>query len=455
MKKKGLALLLVVLMLMMPMTALADDALPVGVQINGTDMYFAESMDDTWADLFRYVSDKPVIIKEDRSYLPVDTLRQIFGVEKIDALQTMLQDVSFVEKDALYMPVALVADTLGVEVGWDSVNRTVILLDKDYYREQLSGMFTLMERYAKENALDFGSTVKTEGTLHFALDMTTYDNETGAPAQTLPVTVTVDTSALSSGTKANLDAAVEMDVEALLAAIAQAEDSDMGLAMLLPYFEQFHVAYRMDLETGALYLKSELFLLLGGDADTWYSIYLEDIMEDAEYDAYLKLLQQGAYAEQAADIEAVILSMIDEIPMDDIYAVPNNLQALEILYDLFGDDNFEKTKDGYINDQWDDTFYFKVALTEQANTINGIELVFASRDVAEEALGGSILAQLKQQDTVYTLKFRLRLDSELGEYLRMQADGKWVYHQTGDIPLTAPQDGEMTADLVEMLEGAA
>lgn len=135
MKKKGLALLLVVLMLMMPMTALADDALPVGVQINGTDMYFAESMDDTWADLFRYVSDKPVIIKEDRSYLPVDTLRQIFGVEKIDALQTMLQDVSFVEKDALYMPVALVADTLGVEVGWDSVNRTVILLDKDYYRE--------------------------------------------------------------------------------------------------------------------------------------------------------------------------------------------------------------------------------------------------------------------------------------------------------------------------------
>ncbi|MBO5429236.1 MAG: hypothetical protein J6A10_04655, partial [Peptococcaceae bacterium] len=103
----------------------------------------------------------------------------------------------------------------------------------------------------------------------------------------------------------------------------------------------------------------------------------------------------------------------------------------------------------------DDTFYFKVALTEQANTINGIELVFASRDVAEEALGGSILAQLKQQDTVYTLKFRLRLDSELGEYLRMQADGKWVYHQTNDIPLTTPQDGEMTADLVEMLEGAA
>jgi len=454
MSKKWLASILVIVMLFMPVTALAEDTAPVGVQINGTDMYFAESMDGAWVELFRYVSDKPVVIKEDRAYLPMNVLLQVLGVEDAEAMKAQLQSASFIEDEVLYVPVRLMAESLGAEVGWDGQNRAVIILDKEHYREQLSDMFTLLEQYASDTALAPGSTVKTEGTLHFSLDMTTYDNETGEPVQVLPVTATIDTSALSNVTKANLDAAVRLEMDNLLALMAQAEDADMGMVMLLSYFEQFHVSYKLDLETGSLYLKSELFMLLGGDADTWYSIYLEDFMEDVEYDAYLKVLQESIDAENKADIEAAVLSMIDEIPLDDVYAVPSNLQALEMIYDLFGDDNFEVYKDGYINERWDSTFYTKVALLEQYGKMNGLEFMFASRDVAEDALGGSILLQMKQQNHVYTVKFALKLDSELGEYLNMQADGKWVYSQSDKEPLTTLQDGESTANLVTMLESA-
>ncbi len=455
MKKKLIAVLLCVCLLMMPVTAFAEPIEPVGVQINGIDVYFAESTDDAWAELFRYVSDKPVLICDDRAYLSADFLLPALGDEDMDAVKEQLKDVSFMEEDTLYVPVRLVAEALDIEVGWDSANRTIIILDKENYLEQLSGEFTLLERYGKEGTLVPGSNMKVEGTLHFALNMTTYDNETGEAAQNLPVTVTVDTSALSSGTKANLNAAISLEIEDFLAAMAQAEDANLDMAMMLQYFQQFHVAYILDLEQGNLYLKSELFMLMGGDADTWYSIYLEDLVEDADYDAYLKLLEQSKAAEKTLDMEAAISSLIDEIPMDDAYAVPSNLQALEMIYDLFADDNFEKTKDGYINAMWDNVFYTKVALTEQSGKLNGMELVFATRDVAEEDLGGSVLLTIKQQGNVCTIQMKTRMDSELGEYLNMQLDGKWVYSQSADAPLTVPQDGEIVADLVTMLEAAA
>lgn len=377
----------------------------IEIQINGEDMHFTE--DGYWRQKADgYSSDVRPIMKDDHVYIPFRAVFEALGADisydtahktvtaqretrtisfRPDAANYVMNGVSvatdqpaFVQNGRIYVPVRFASQALGVAVGWDGDNRTVIILDKEKLIQRYRGQFKILKQYLQHWDFLADNNFALQGTFTMQTQLDASDYEDEAP-DLVPLKLNVEMNALTSYASVNLNTVIQLDLETLLKKVWGAGSIDQEMLRFISKLKQFQVQCILDLEKGKIYLKSDLLDLLEGERNAWYCITLQDYLDDEEYDELLQMLQestQGQRQRLKVDLDDLIQEYISALPVDNIYTARKTLRLLQAAYRFVGDNSLGKTADGYVHsvggteEDYESNLKF---LTDQ-NTVTGIQL---------------------------------------------------------------------------------
>ena len=158
----------------------------VNIQINGENMYFTDGeADDWWSQYAAYTSDVRPVMKDDRVYIPFRAVFEALGAEVaydaasktvtakrsnrtvsftagqpqyvMDGVTIPMDAQAFVQDGRTFVPVRFASQALGAAVGWDSENRTVVILERNKYIKRYQGKFTVLNKYLQHWDLGEGN----------------------------------------------------------------------------------------------------------------------------------------------------------------------------------------------------------------------------------------------------------------------------------------------------------
>ena len=160
----GMICLLLVLLLV-PGQALAADSPEIGVQLNGEAVEFTDAapvnengrvyvpfravFEALDAKVDYRADDGQIMAEKDGTNVIFKVQQNTVTVDNGNANTITIDAPPFIRDGRTYVPVRFAAQTLGLEVGWDSASSTVVMLDKAELKEAAKGQYTLMDNYLK------------------------------------------------------------------------------------------------------------------------------------------------------------------------------------------------------------------------------------------------------------------------------------------------------------------
>lgn len=452
----------------------------VNVQINGEELYVTEGKDDEWAQYYTYTSDAAPIIKDGRTYIPFRAVFEALGADVSynasaktvtakrgertvsfavgqnqyisNGVTVQMDAQTFVQNGRTFVPVRFASQALGAAVGWDADDRTVVILERDKFINRYKGQFTVLEQYIKHWDFVGEQNLALTGSFNFNMTVTDEDYETGRKTE-IPMALTMELQSLTSDTRVNYDAAVKLDLDKLVE-LAEQEFGpvDEEIMQILSTIKQFRVQYILDIETGTLYLKSELLDLMQGQKNAWYSVALKDYMETEEYQQYVEMMPQLMDELQkqaeALTVDDVVRIWVEAADINDAYDVSSTVELLDGMYRICGDKNLGKTSEGYVHSvgSEEDSMIGKVTFLTRQDKVAGLQLLLDSTSVLDDEFVCHF--KLHEENHVLTLTGNLNVS----DMLVLNCDGTWTYTATDEEPIAKPQDGGPIHDLMALLE---
>lgn len=458
----------------------AAEKAKVNVQINGEELYVTEGKDDEWAQYYTYTSDAAPIIKDGRTYIPFRAVFEALGADVSynasaktvtakrgertvsfavgqnqyvsNGVTVQMDAQTFVQNGRTFVPVRFASQALGAAVGWDADDRTVVILERDKFINRYKGQFTVLEQYIKHWDFVGEQNLALTGSFNFNMTVTDEDYETGRKTE-IPMALTMELQSLTSDTRVNYDAAVKLDLDKLVE-LAEQEFGpvDEEIMQILSTIKQFRVQYILDIETGTLYLKSELLDLMQGQKNAWYSVALKDYMETEEYQQYVEMMPQLMDELQkqaeALTVDDVVRIWVEAADINDAYDVSSTVELLDGMYRICGDKNLGKTSEGYVHSvgSEEDSMIGKVTFLTRQDKVAGLQLLLDTTSVLDDEFVCHF--KLHEENHVLTLTGNLNVS----DMLVLNCDGTWTYTATDEEPIAKPQDGGPIHDLMALLE---
>ena len=452
----------------------------VNVQINGEELYVTEGKDDEWAQYYTYTSDAAPIIKDGRTYIPFRAVFEALGTDVSynasaktvtakrgertvsfavgqnqyisNGVTVQMDAQTFVQNGRTFVPVRFASQALGAAVGWDADDRTVVILERDKFINRYKGQFTVLEQYIKHWDFVGEQNLALTGSFNFNMTVTDEDYETGRKTE-IPMALTMELQSLTSDTRVNYDAAVKLDLDKLVE-LAEQEFGpvDEEIMQILSTIKQFRVQYILDIETGTLYLKSELLDLMQGQKNAWYSVALKDYMKTEEYQQYVEMMPQLMDELQkqaeALTVDDVVRIWVEAADINDAYDVSSTVELLDGMYRICGDKNLGKTSEGYVHSvgSEEDSMIGKVTFLTRQDKVAGLQLLLDTTSVLDDEFVCHF--KLHEENHVLTLTGNLNVS----DMLVLNCDGTWTYTATDEEPIAKPQDGGPIHDLMALLE---
>ncbi len=450
-KMKQVCLLLVLLVcLLLPATAFAADN-PIALQLNGTALQF---------------TDAAPVLEDGRVYVP---FRAVF--EALDAAvdydldtkaitaqkgDTMVQFVigdtditvndktvttdaaSFVRNGRTYVPVRFAAQSLGLTVGWDSKAQTVVMVDKAALKEGIKGQYTLMEKYMAYSREFSKEPLAVKGNIKF--DMQVADGN-GADAVMIPVNGTMTMDGISTAEVASMDMAVALDMSQLQAALEKAGELTAEDKAVLEQMKAFDMQVIANLQTGKVYIKSQLLALSDLDGDAWYVMDLNALGAASGMDMTALLASvSGSYESQMA-------AMIDALPASDAASCAMLLQTVS----QYQDKNFQTSGNNYAATMKQEAEGTAVAMTLTLKTDG--DKVTGYQQAMSMYMGTAPIMTMKADQTGKQSTMEMTMNME--GVMTMKMSGDMTYSATAEKPQAAPAAGESVIDLMQTLNSAA
>lgn len=450
----------------------------VNIQINGENMYFTDGeADDWWSQYAAYTSDVRPVMKDDRVYIPFRAVFEALGAEVaydaasktvtakrsnrtvsftagqpqyvMDGVTIPMDAQAFVQDGRTFVPVRFASQALGAAVGWDSENRTVVILERDKYIKRYQGKFTVLNKYLQHWDLGEGN-LALQGNLEFALQMSGTDWKTGEQMD-IPINLTMEIQELTSEDVVNLEAAVKLDMDKLVALLQREGALDAKAVTILNAFKDFRLQYILDVSKGKFYLKSELLDLLEGQKNAWYSVDIADYLEEDGYAEYQQIIAealQEAGQQRDLDMEALVAALVNDISVTDSDEVESMIGFLDGMLHVVGDQSLGKTAEGYERsmERADWGYGAKLVFQGDKNAITGLKL---TAEYADDA--SSFHFVLEEQDHV--IQFVITGSTEEGEtVVTLNCSGQLAYSITDAEPVRTPEDGSPVYDLLKLIE---
>ena len=427
------------------------------------------------SDLYRkeYRSDVAPVMKEGRVYIPFravfealdatvayDSQTETVTAQRdkrtvsftagqsryvMDGVTIDMDAQAFVQDGRTFVPVRFASQALGVSVGWDSTNRTVVIIDKVKLAEQYKNDFTALDKYLQH--WDFGdSNVALQGTINLQMRMLEYQDDVKKISD-VPVEMTAEVTQLSSDDKENMNVAVTLDLAALINQMRQEGSIDEEGLQMLRQLKEFELQYILDYSKGCVYVKSELMKLVDGDADTWYSIGLEDYLEDSEYQEYVQLFADAMDRADEMGMGEYLAQEIADLSVTDAEETAETMGTLRMMKKTVSDTALEKIAEGqYLMYLYEDGTEATLILKGEKEALNAADL-----SVHHHIYETCILFTLNEKNNI--VNFTVRLDEDYDEEETLiTCDGQLKYTATDEVPVSQPEQGSKVADLAELLE---
>lgn len=407
--------------------AFAADAKGIQVQYNGENLMLTETVKNVngrivvpfreifeilGADVTYDPKTKTVLAKtEEReiSFVPGGTEIKIVknGITSIKKMDV----ASFIDKQLglTYIPVRYVAASMGYSVGWDSAEKTVVIIDPDTLFANADTDFSIISKLMKSD-LDLEKPYATTG--NFSMSIKT-DAEPGSIMPGLDFSAAGSMSGVQQKSNADLTMKLAFQFDKMLAQLTEEEKTQMQ--PLLDMFKETTMKIKMDGETGETYMNSSLFSALDPTVgpNTWYRMNVYDTYEQMGID--LKSIANMGYSDvKISEMLAASLSSME-------YAEVSTYQDIKTTYafakNLIGDDAFSKrTAGSYVtytlnlNQNSVLAAMTKTALTEGVS-LDTLDLTELGDQLKNSSLNAEIMIKDKAGSLqAYSLKGSLALE---------------------------------------------
>ncbi len=453
--------------------ALADEAAPIHVQLDGQELTFTDAVPQ---------------VKDQRTFLPFRAVLEAMGA-KVDyegsvitavrgdtkLTMTLDQTTATVTKDGVdsvitmdvapyvdpatwrtYVPVRFAAQAFGCAVGWDQEAQTAIVIDVDKLLGQaLEGKsFTYLEKLA---ALD-GKYDEGIWDMDAKMDM-----DVSASGVTL-IGVDADVTGTTQGTdKVDMDMGVKMDMTGLIQMLSAMSNEAMDaedLAMLDALkTEGITMSMRGDMTTGKLYMNMDLSVMgeeVAAEIDpkAWYEMDMNELMKQSGIPG----MDWATLMEQAKDMDYMDLvkTMLAAGEVDNAAESYTQFKdAIETAATLLSDEGFVE-KDGkrvttYSLTQTDAQFTATLSLDMDGETVKGYEMGLTVAGVGEEAQGNSFAMTVSMDDQDKAVFDMNGSFSGISFTINMDA----AYTPGTTAPVATPPAGATVVPYAELMGGSA
>ncbi len=466
------ALALALVLALLVCGALADEATPIHVQLDGQELAFTDAVPQ---------------VKDQRTFLPFRAVLEAMGAkvdyegsvitavrDDVKLTMTLDQTAATVSKDGVdsvitmdvapyvdpatwrtYVPVRFAAQAFGCAVGWDQEAQTAIVIDVDKLLDQaLEGKsFTYLEKLA---ALD-GKYDEGIWDMDAKMDM---DMSVGGATL---MGVDADVTGTTQGTdKVDMDMEVKMDMTGLMQMMTAMTGEAMTAedqAMLDAAAQGIAMSMRGDMTTGKLYMNMDLRAMDDGadtelDPNAWYELDMNELMKQSgipgmDWPTLLEQAQNMNYT----DLLKAMLAAGEVDSAADSYT--QSKDAIEAMAVLLSDESFVE-KDGKqvvtcsIN-QPDVRIDLTLALDMDGETAKGYTMDLAVAGVGEEAQGLSFTANITMDDQD---KCVVGADISIsGITMGMNVDAAYAPGTTA--PVVTPPEGATVIPYAELMGGSA
>ena len=446
-KMRQLCLLMVLLAFaFLPTAAFADEA-GIGVQLNGDALQFTDAA-PVMEDNRVYVPFRAVFeaLNADVAY---DQASNTITAEKGDTKVSFVignteitvndnavstDAASFVRDGRTYVPVRFAAQSLGATVGWDSNSKTVVMLDKAALQESLKGQFTLMDKFMTYSEAYSKAPMAVKGTMKFDMKMA---DGSGEDAVMIPVSGDMVIDGINSAEVASMNMAMTLNLDELKAALEKAGEWTEEDETMMAQMKEFDMDVIMNVKTGKMYMKSELFGMADMDGNAWYMMDLNALLAETGMD--LQALLEGA---NSGSYEDYMMALLDTMPVNDAAGCAVLMQTIE----QYQDKNFQKSGNNYVSTIKDETEGV-VSTMRMTLNMDGDKVIGYAQEMSVY-MGTAPLMTVKaaQNGNDVTMDMSMNMEG----MMTMNLSGDMTYSATTEKPQGAPASGETVIDLLQM-----
>lgn len=334
-----------------------------------------------------------------------------------------------------YLGIRDIAEAAGYMVGWDSENKTVVIVDVNKLGNE---SFGIIKDYVNKVAEATPTSYKTNGMFSGNVEIVT-DNTVKVP---FSGTITGETNEKAS----NIDVGLKID----MTDVYNAKDADGNPDIsevektVLAAIENSDTKVIYNTEGGKLYLKSTLFDSFGLANGAWLELDFNSLMDMAgsngiDMSTMLNLINSG-------DFESYILEVLKAMPVDSVTSYDDIKTAYDMICKMLGDSSFKYNNGAYTSE---------FTTTEDGMNIN---YKFVLGDDA------SALIEMKvNQEGYMTIELTAKNDSNLNSEMtlnfnamdltKLYMEYKASVTAAETTPLTAPAEGETVVSLGTLFGG--
>lgn len=250
-----------------------------------------------------------------------------------------------------YVSTRFVAESLGYDVGWDSLNKTAVIINYDKLFAGADKEFTVFDNYLKSAATEKGVTY--ESAMDMSLNMTVskliMNLLVGSATFTkdMDLSVKMNGTVLSKDMESSADATLKLNLSDLIKAVPAGTASVDELLALAKLSEMKVTAY-MDAEKGELYFTTNVNSVFDSTYTdkTWFKINLYEAYATTGVDLETLVSMSGS-SNSVTDMSTVLDSMAagTENSMT-IYTYDEMAASYELLKGMFGNSSFKESKSG-------------------------------------------------------------------------------------------------------------
>ena len=456
----------------------------VDILINGKMMKYTDEKEDTFFWIMDeeedgYTSDVRPVIKEDRVYIPFRAVFEALGAEVsydsktgtvkaqrnektveftagephyvMNGTTIHMDAKAFVQDNRTYVPVRFASQALGAAVGWDADARTVVILEKDKIMNRYKGQFTVLERYLQHWNLGEGN-VAVKGNVQLDMLVQGEDQKTGERME-IPAGITLEMSELTSRDIANMDMAVKMNIDKVLALLKQDGILNTAAMQTMDAIKDFRVQYIVDIVGGKFYIKSDLMTLVQGSEDKWYYLDIEEYLNQEEYEQYMDVVQEllkEIEKQNLTEMDAALALTIQNLNLNNADEVKSVLESLDLILYAVGDKWLGKIENGYQRHVKNDIYDVKLVFYGNQNQIDGLSV---SLDMNEQYTGSNLnfVMEEKNHEIDFSMDFSMK---DYESSVTMTCQGNYKYQLTDETPAIKPDANSKTEDLVAFFQAA-
>ncbi len=252
-----------------------------------------------------------------------------------------------------YVSTRFVAEAFGLSTGWDSAEKTVIIIDYDRMIPEIAAKFTIFGMLFDNRDVDWEKNYKTEGNVNIVAKlakelMQSMTGDENAKAANIKLDMDID--AIQKGMNADMTIGIDADIKAIYDIFGIDVYEQAYVEKLL---EDLDIAIKLDDEN--IYISMGLldYLFSGEDEKpangqtTWYAIPLTLVYETyEEMGMDFESMMKSATELKTFEDYLKLFAAMDEDYMN-IHTYEKVCAAVAVIEELIGDDEFVKSGNTY------------------------------------------------------------------------------------------------------------